>query len=173
MPSMKNLAHKISAIAATLAPAAAFAQTGSVTTSPLAQPAPAMSTVMLVLLSVALAVVAIRLLRRAPQGSLAAFALAVVTAVGAAVGYATPTDVIVEGSECTEQYTHEYNANYGPRNLVSACPSPIRIVAIGEPCNGNGGESLGGVLDDALPALPCEVGQVLENGDRCHLPDCD
>jgi hypothetical protein len=167
---MKYLAHRIAAAAVTLVPAAALAQTGSVTTSPLTQPAPAMSTVMLVLLSVTLAAVAFRLLRRAPQGSLAAFALAAVTAVGAAVGYATPTDVVVEGSECTEQYTHEYNANYGPRNLVSACPSPIRIVALGEPCNT---ESLDGVQGEAIPASPCEVGQILQNGDRCHLPDCD
>lgn len=166
---MKNFAHRIAAVAATLVPAAAFAQTGSVTTSPLAQPAPALSTVMLVLLSVTLAVVAFRLLRRAPQGSLAAFALAAVTAVGAAVGYATPPDVIVADDECTTEFTHDYDADSGPRNLVSACPKPIRIVALAEPCTD---ESLGGVANEVLSASPCQVGEILTNGDRCRLPNC-
>ena len=127
-----------------------------------------MSTLMLLGLSVILALLAARLLRRAPKGALAALALALVT-TAAGVAHSHPNDIVVEGGECSTEFTHEYNPLAGPFLLVSACANPIRIVALGVDCFPPG-ETLGDVTSNA--AIPCEEGLVLPPNGQCELPSC-
>ena len=166
---MNRFSLRLVALAAALAPAMAFAQGGSVTTSPLAQPAPTLSATLLLLLSLALVGVAWHMLRRSPARSVAAAALAVVMAAGAGIGYATPTNVVIDGEECMQRYTHSYNSNYGPRNLVSLCQNPIEIVVVTPGCNGN--DVLAGDSNEQLEQL-CSNGLVLQYEEACMLPDC-
>ena len=160
---------KLFVLVAVAAPSVVLAQGSGagVTTSPLAQPAPAMSVMMMLALSAVLAVVAIRLLRQAPKGSLGMLLLAVATTT-AGVAFSTPTDVVVEGAECQTTFTHEYNPDFGPRDLVSNCAAPIRITSLGITCSGFG-ETIEGSSEDLGN---CEEGLILANGDECSLPDC-
>lgn len=169
---MKPSSARLVALVVALAPASALAQGGSVTTSPLAQPAPTLSVTLLLLLSLALLAVARHMLRTAPKGSIAALALAALTAAGAGIGYAIPYDVVVDGDECNQRYTHEYNSNYGPRNLRNDCANPVEVVALTPGCNQT--EDLGNTSDTPPPTMieDCGVSTVLGSGESCRLPDC-
>lgn len=153
---------------AALLPSTAFAQ-GMVTTTPATVPAPALSPVLLMILSVVLACAAFGLLRRAPKGAVAAFALATFTTIAAGIGFATPTDIIVDGDDCNMTAEFEYNSDYGPRDLVSDCANDLRVIVLDAGCN------LDDIVSGEIPLSPtplCSLNQVLAAGARCQLPDC-
>ncbi len=153
---------------AALLPSTAFAQ-GMVTTTPATVPAPALSPALLLLLSVVLACAAFGLLRRAPKGAVAAFALATFTTIAAGIGFATPTNIIVDGDDCNMTAEFEYNSDYGPRNIVSNCTNNLRIIVLDAGCN------LDDIVSGDVPPSPtamCSLNQVLAPGASCRLPDC-
>lgn len=169
--------HRVLAFLAASAPTAVLAQTGTVTTSPVAQPVPAMGLLALVMTIVMLALVAARRLR---LGSAAITALALtLTTLGAAVGYAgvVITDVIISGAECNRQTTEVYGLYDGPASVMNQCPNAIQIDAVVAVCNGC--ESLPGTACESVepklsinPNPPCEPGLVLAAGATCGLPTC-
>lgn len=156
------------AAAAALLPSTAFAQ-AVVTTTPATVPAPALSPALLLVLSIVLACAAFGLLRRAPKGAVAAFALAAFTTIAAGIGFATPTDIIVDGGDCNMTTEFEYNPDYGPRDLVNDCTNDLRIIVLDVVCDDDE------IVSGEIPPSPvpwCSLNQVLAAGTRCELPDC-
>ena len=91
------------AVAALVSPLAAFAEpTGSVTTAPVVQQAPALALPVLVALAIALIGVGTYCLRTRSAGAVAGFALVVGLSVLAALSYAT-IGVLIQGADCDMQ----------------------------------------------------------------------
>jgi len=167
----RTIARLAGALAVVLSPVAAFGQ-AVVITAPPAQPVPTLSIAMLAMLGIGLAAIAILALRRAPAGAATTMALISAVTLSAIVGQAAPSDVIVENDECLVRFEHEYNANDGPRLLVSLCPNPIEVVALDPNCDENNESVEGEILGSVVEPL-CTVGTILSFEDSCRLPDCN
>ncbi len=167
--------HRALAFLAASAPTAVLAQTGMVTTSPLAQPVPAMGLVALAITIATLAFVAARRLRLGPAAA-SVLALTLLT-IGAAGGYAgVSTSVIISGAECNKPTTEAYALDV-PAMLLNQCPNSIQIDAIDASCNYC--ETLPGTACEAVVPQPplssmtlCEAGVVIPAGQTCELPTC-
>ena len=144
------------AVAALVSPLAAFAEpTGSVTTAPVVQQAPALALPVLVALAIALIGVGTYCIRTRSAGAVAGFALVVGLSVLAALSYAT-IGVLIQGADCDMQTMHTFT---GGSPLASACANPIRIVAI--TCEST---------DVVAPNRElCFVDEILLNGQSCAL----
>jgi len=145
-----------------VSPLAAFAQpvSGSVTTDPVGQSAPALALPMLVVLAVGLIGLGAYTLRTRSAGAVAGFALVAGLSVLAGLGYATDGSVVIQGAECNTQTVSPYPSVCGD-TLTSGCSNRIRIVAIEPGCE-----------SPTIPSSPCTVGQVLTDGQQCYLPYC-
>jgi hypothetical protein len=148
---------------------------GSVTTSPLTQPAPTLGLPALVLLAALLAVVAGRWLRLAPKGIAGLALLVVMTSAG--VGIASGAyEVVVDGEECLEVTVHPYDS-YGPQyTLRNACANPVEVDALAPNCDVC--ETLPGTACEDVtilvsPVNACTVGTVLASNEVCFLPYCN
>lgn len=151
-------------------PGAALAQT--VTTSPFAEAAPALGTLMLAVLVGCLLVAAVYSLRHTDLRAGGAAALALALTLAAGVGYSVPpsSDVVVSGPECFEVTTHAYSAIYNPE-LTNECPNPIQIDAFDLP---NGTDIIclpPEVAADVVEIPECQIDTVLQPGEACSLPD--
>jgi len=164
---IRRLPHVVVALAALVAPLAAFAQQGgggTVTTTPLAA-APVMGMPLLALLAVVLSGVAAYLLRRTAGRAIAVVGFVVaLTALAAHATLPIFTIITVQGAQCSMRTTQMFMPT-DPNTLVSHCPNPIQIVSIQLSCT------------DTLGPLPnvlglCHVGQILGDGGDCTLPTC-
>lgn len=161
--------------AAMLLPLTALAQGGTVTTSPLAQAAPALGGPALIAMAAILAFVAGRFLRLAPKG---VAALVVATATASLVGVVQAggnPEVVVEDEECLEKTVHPYDSGMYMVTLRSACTNPIEVDAVDPncaPCEATPDISCeDGVFGTVLN--PCTPGLVLKSGQSCELLVCD
>ena len=143
-----------------LAPSAVFSQVlqGCVTTGPFpAAMAPVLSPALLTVLALALAVGAVIALGRRSGNTLAV--LVVIAGTAALLGVARGSDLIeIRGEECDSVVTRCFDLTTFSQ-LENLCPEPILIIDI----DVSGCEALDG---------SCSVGDGLENGDTCTLPDC-
>jgi len=146
------------ATALLVSPLAAIAQT--VTTVPIAQPAPVLAMPMLIALVVGLVGLGIYSIRARSARVVAGFALITGLSLVVGLSYAALPGVSVDGAECDMRTTQSYN--FFGDILTSHCPNLIKIVEI--TCGHTD------VLN--VPAL-CVVGQTLTNGQSCLLPSCD
>jgi len=156
---------QVAAFSAVLvSPLAAFA--GTVTTAPLAQPAPALAMPLLVALAITLIGLGAYRIRIRPAGMVAVGALVAGLSVLAGLGHATLiADPVIGDGACNTQTVSLYDP--AGATLTSNCPNPIKIVAI-DPCDSGGPTD---ALCDPLPSI-CTVNQILTNGQECELPPC-
>lgn len=156
--------------AALVSPLAAFAQittTGTVTTAPVGQPAPALAMPMLIALGIALIGFGAYSVRTRSAKAVTGFAVVAGLSLLVGLGYATD-GVVIQGADCNTQTMHSYDSTYGTSPLTSLCPNLIQIVAI-DACSSIERD----VLGDPPPAPPfCRVGKILTNGEVCTLPGC-
>jgi hypothetical protein len=160
---VRGLRYITTSATISLIPFAAAAQTGMVTTAPIAgAAAPAVGLPLLVLSALALGAFAIFAMRRrslvATIGS-AAFAVA---AALAAVTYAADADVIVSGAECNIETTQPFASSF-MLQLISECANNLRIVAI----------DAGGCGSPEMTPPACVPGDILPAGGTCNLPFCE
>lgn len=163
--------------AALLLPLTALAQAqgGSVTTSPLAQAAPALGGPALIAMAAILAFVAGRFLRLAPKGVAALVVAAAAASLVGVVQAGGVPEVVVDGDECLERTVHPYNSGMYMIVLRSTCANPIEVDAVApncDPCEVTPDTSCeDGVFATVLN--PCTPGLVLQSGESCELPVCD
>jgi hypothetical protein len=150
------------ALALLLGPLVAVAQPApdsTVTTAPL-WPAPAVGIPLLALLVIVLAVLGAYLLRRAAPGVIAKVVVVAALTALAGSGLAREIQISVTGSDCVRKAVFPFTSGTG-YNLISDCPISIQILSIDIPCG-----------LPYLPPNPCQVGQVLGQGESCNLPRC-
>ena len=146
----------VAAAAALLSPLAAFALP-TVTTVPVVLPAPALALPVLVALAIALIGVGVYCLRTRSGRAVVGLALAAGLSVLAGLSYATIA-VLIQGADCNMEVVNTFSVGGSP--LTSACPNPIRIVAI----------TCDAVPDVSAPTMqPCTIGKILLNGQSCAL----
>ena len=172
--------HTAASVGVLLAPLATLAQpqTGSVTTRPLAQQAPALGLPLLAILAVALLAIAVYRLWRANRGPILGLGFVVTMTLLAGIGYALVMvqTITIAGAACGNPTVSAFNA-FSQTRLKSACVNPIQIVDIQSPCDGgtectvspNAVSCVGSAASDGTE---CTIGLILGDGNTCELPIC-
>lgn len=153
------------------APLAASAQTGSITTSPFAEAAPALGAAMLAVLVVCLSIAAAFSLRPTHLRNSLKLASLFAPALLVGIGYAgVPSSTIeLAGPECFEVTTHSFNGSQD-QTIVNQCPNPQHVdsVVVSD-FSESRCEAVSATADEGLAPL-CEAELVLQPGDRCRIP---
>jgi len=137
---------------------------GSVTTSPFGS-APVLALPLLLLLAIVLAGITIFRLRRRGAAPVAIVAVGAALLVMAGVTYATVPIIVLSDVACNARVTNSYT----PTTLTEVtnhCINPVKIVDITFSCN-----ALPDTVTGEIPSL-CEIGQTLNPGSTCRLPEC-